>query len=76
MKLRPRSKMAKIVGKPRPEMVKKHRVRCESCDSLIEYQPEEVQRRDGIDYSGGPDGFERVKCPAEGCRGHGYIRRW
>jgi hypothetical protein len=35
-----------------------------------------VERRDGVDVSGGPDGWERVKCPRGGCPGHGYIRRW
>ncbi len=38
--------------------------------------PEEVQRHDGTDISGGPDGWERVKCPREGCPDYGYIRRW
>jgi hypothetical protein len=52
------------------------RIRCESCDSLIEYKVEEIDEYHGKDYSGGPDGYKRVKCPADGCRGWGYISRW
>ncbi len=63
--------MAKIVEPPKGK-----RVECGSCGAVIEYMPEEVERRDGTDISGGPDGWERVKCPREGCPGHGYIRRW
>ena len=63
-----------IVAPPRPE--KQRTVRCGSCDSLIAYLPEEIERYDGHDYSGGPDGYERVKCPAPGCQGHGIIKRW
>jgi hypothetical protein len=66
--------VSRVVGKPRKE--KARQVRCENCDSLIEYAPEEIQERNGTDYSGGPDGWKRVKCPAAGCKGHGYIDRW
>ncbi len=63
--------MAKIVEPPKGK-----RVECSECGAVIEYMPEEVQRRDGTDISGGPDGWERVKCPRGGCPGYGYIRRW
>lgn len=63
--------MSKIVEPPKG----KH-VACGACGAIIEYLPEEVDRRDGTDISGGPDGWERVKCPRIGCPGHGYIRRW
>lgn len=66
--------MARIVAPPKPKMAK--RVRCRACDSRIEYMPEEVERHDGTDISGGPHGYERVKCPRPGCEGHGYIRTW
>jgi hypothetical protein len=63
--------MAKIV-----EPAKGARVECSGCHAIIEYLPEEVERRDGRDIGGGPDGWERVKCPRSGCPGHGYISRW
>jgi hypothetical protein len=63
--------MARIVSPPKPK-----RVKCKACEATIEYLPEEVEKRNGIDYGGGPDGWERVKCPRPGCPGHGYIKRW
>lgn len=63
--------MAKIVEPPKGK-----RVECSGCGAIIEYLPEEVEHRDGRDISGGPDGWERVKCPRTGCPGYGYIRRW
>lgn len=63
--------MAKIVEPPTGK-----RVKCRDCSATIEYLPEEVERRDGTDYSGGADGWERVKCPRPNCPGHGYIRSW
>jgi len=63
--------MAEIVEGP-----KKERVTCDACKAVIAYLPEEVQRRDGRDYTGGADGWERVKCPRPGCPGHGYVSRW
>ena len=63
--------MAKIVKPPKPK-----RVTCKECKAVMEYLPEEVEERHGTDYGGGPDGWERVKCPRPGCPGYGYIRRW
>ena len=51
-------------------------VTCRDCGAVIEYLPEHVERHDGHDYSGGSDGYERVKCPRSGCPGYGYIRTW
>jgi hypothetical protein len=63
--------MAEIVEPP-----VKERVACADCKAVIAYLPEEVEERHGKDYSGGPDGWRRVKCPRPGCPGHGYIERW
>lgn len=63
--------MAKIVKGPEPLLVT-----CRACKATIEYLPEEVEERHGTDYGGGPDGYERVKCPRPGCPGYGYIRSW
>lgn len=53
--------MAHVIGKPRPDDYKK--VRCGSCKHKIAYVPKEVQRYEGRDYSGGPDGREWIICP-------------
>lgn len=63
--------MAKIVKPPKPK-----RVKCDECKATIEYLPEEVEVYSGTDMGGGPDGWRRVKCPREGCPGHGYIEQW
>jgi len=63
--------MATIVEGPQPR-----RVACRDCKAVIEYLPEEVERHDGRDWTGGPAGYERVKCPRQGCPGHGYVRSW
>jgi hypothetical protein len=63
--------MAKIVSGPKP----KH-VDCADCRATIAYLPEDVQEHHGTDYSGGPSGHKRVKCPRVGCKGHGYIESW
>lgn len=52
------------------------RVKCRACGAVIEYMPEHVQRHDGTDYTGGADGYERVKCPRPKCPGYGYIKQW
>ena len=63
--------MARIVKGP----IRKQ-VDCGDCRATIEYLPEEVEEHHGTDYGGGPDGYRRVKCPREKCKGHGYISRW
>lgn len=63
--------MARVI-----EEASEKRVRCRDCRAMIGYMPEEVQKYSGRDISGGPDGYERVKCPRPGCPGHGYIREW
>lgn len=62
--------MAKI--KDAPELT----VKCSECKATIIYEPHEVDKYSGRDISGGPDGYERVKCPRRGCEGHGYIKSW
>jgi hypothetical protein len=51
-------------------------VNCRDCDAEIRYMPEDIEERHGTDYSGGPDGYKRVKCPRAGCYGYGYIETW
>lgn len=63
--------MARILEPP-----KEKRVKCDECRATIGYLPEEVEEHHGSDYSGGPDGYRRVKCPRPGCPGYGYIERW
>ncbi len=63
--------MARIIKGPKEKIVK-----CEECRAKIGYLPEDVESHHGKDYSGGPDGYERVKCPRSGCPGYGYIERW
>ncbi len=63
--------MAKIIEPPKG----KH-VNCNACSATIEYLPEEISRYSGTDIGGGPNGWERVKCPRRDCPGYGYIRAW
>lgn len=63
--------MAKIVKPPEGKHVK-----CYACKATIEYLPEDVETHNGTDISGGPDGYERVKCPRLRCPGYGYISSW
>jgi len=63
--------MAEILQGPVLKIVK-----CNNCSSIIGYLPEDIERHDGKDYTGGADGYERVKCPRPKCPGHGYIKAW
>lgn len=67
--------MAKIVDDA-PE----RRVRCDQCKKMIEFSPHEVERCEIKEpwgsARGSSEGYERVKCPADGCPGHGYISQW
>lgn len=63
--------MVQVVGTA-PEAIK--RVTCHKCASLLEYTQAEVKRRDGKDYTGGPDGEEWVDCPK--CYNKAIIRSW
>lgn len=63
--------MARILSEPPLKQVT-----CKSCKAIIGYLPEEVETYSGRDWTGGPDGYERVKCPRPGCIGHGYINTW
>ena len=57
---------------PAREVVKK--VTCGNCGATLEYVPNDVKRRDGTDYSGGPDGCEWVDCPS--CNKQAVVRSW
>jgi len=57
---------------PDPSVAKK--VTCRSCGVKLQYLPIEVQRRDGHDYSGGPDGEEYITCP--NCNQRVILRSW
>ncbi len=46
------------------------------CGRTIAYVPNDVQRRDGRDYTGGPDGEEYVLCPGAGCGKKIVLRAW
>jgi len=52
----------------------KKRCTCQACTAIVEYKPNEVQRRDGYDYSGGPDGEEYIRCPD--CKQKIVLRSW
>lgn len=63
----------KVIDKePDPKVVK--RVSCGNCGARLEYVPNDVKRRDGTDYGGGPDGAEWVDCPK--CEKPAIIRTW
>lgn len=62
--------MPKVIDAPLMTVV------CNSCKATLAYEPHEIERYNGKDISGGPDGYERVKCPRRGCEGYGYIRSW
>jgi RNase P subunit RPR2 len=64
--------MARVVVEV-PKKMK--RVVCrDGCRATIEYVPNDVKRRDGTDYGGGPDGEEWVVCPS--CGKKAIIRSW
>lgn len=44
------------------------------CKLLLAYVPNDVLRRDGTDYAGGPDGEEYIICP--NCAKKVVIRSW
>ena len=47
---------------------------CEKCGAIVQYLPKDVQRRDGLDYSGGPDGATWIVCPQ--CSETIILSRW
>lgn len=67
--------MAKVVGFDEQA---KQKVTCRlkgtGCGAIVEYDGRDVQRRSGVDYSGGSDGEEYVICP--NCGGKAIIRSW
>lgn len=63
--------MVKVIGES-PEAVKQ--TTCHNCAAKLEYTPSDVKRRDGKDYSGGPDGQEWIDCPRCGIKV--VLRSW
>ncbi len=63
--------MARVIGKSK--QVEK-RCTCQGCGSIVAYLPNEVKRRDGVDYGGGPDGDESIPCP--NCGARIILRAW
>lgn len=63
--------MARVVADA-PE-VEKH-VNCRGCAKRIAYVGNDVHKREGTDYGGGPDGREWIVCP--NCGKQITIRSW
>jgi hypothetical protein len=61
-----------IKTEPDPSVVKQ--VVCGNCGVTLQYVPNDVLRRDGLDYSGGSDGEEWVECP--NCEKKAVIDSW
>ncbi len=49
---------------------------CRECGATICYLPEEVKEWEGMWLGRVPYGWRRVKCPRQGCPGHGYVEEW
>ena len=66
--------MAVKVIDPTPHHTVVKQIICRNCGVKLEYTPNDVKRRDGTDYSGGPDGKEWIVCP--NCNKEVTIRSW
>lgn len=65
---KPSGRGPRIVESPKPK-----RVKCDTCGSTIEYEPEDLFRSSSI--PGSDDvGPMTVKCPKPRCGGRGYLR--
>lgn len=64
--------MARVISES--DAVRETEVRCKKCRRLVAYLPEDVKRRDGLDYTGDPDGCKYVVCP--GCRERIVLESW
>lgn len=63
----------KVISKwPDPKVVK--HATCGGCGAQLEFVPNDVERREGTDYGGGPYGTEWVVCPD--CGKEVIIRSW
>lgn len=62
-----------IDPRPQPEALKE--IVCKGCGARLAYTQNDVQRRDGTDYGGGPDGAEWIVCPQPQCTGNGLEHR-
>ena len=47
---------------------------CRGCGARLQYGMNEVQTRNGTDYSGGPDGEDYIMCPR--CGNKVVLRSW
>ena len=66
--------MPRIINQnPSPE-VEKQVICRQSCGATVAYVPKEVQRIDGTDYGGGPDGCTYITCPS--CRARIVLTSW
>jgi RNase P subunit RPR2 len=63
--------MVQIVGKD--QSVYK-RITCRNCATILEYTPNEVQKRVTKDYGGGTDVTEYIQCP--NCAKDVTVRSW
>jgi predicted RNA-binding Zn-ribbon protein involved in translation (DUF1610 family) len=66
--------MSVVVVKKEPHSSVVKEIVCGKCGATLQYTPNDVRRRDGHDYSGGPDGEEWVNCP--NCGKKAIIRSW
>ena len=63
--------MPEIIGQ---DDDKAKRATCRNCGAILKYWPREVKKREGRDYSGGPDGVEWIDCPQ--CGEKVILRSW
>jgi hypothetical protein len=63
--------MAEVIGQA--QSVAKN-VTCHGCGAVVRYYRNDIQRYEGRDISGGPDGREWIVCP--GCSKQITLRSW
>lgn len=49
-------------------------VTCKGCGAILGYTPNDLKRRNGTDYGGGPDGREWINCL--NCGKEVTVRSW
>ena len=65
--------MVKIIGFDE-SVVAVMRKNCKDCGAILEYTQRDIKVRNGVDYSGGPDGMEWIDCP--NCDSKVVLRAW
>lgn len=65
--------MVRIINDKPDKSVLKQKV-CRNCGVKVEYVPADVKKREGTDYSGGPDGCEWIDCPK--CQKRIILESW